>query len=128
MAFTQQAFLHREDRPQHRTDGWSALFLNELCELRHVPLACAGLCSSEYVEAKTREIRVKSRKAIKANVVRTTKKPLCVRYAEVLRLRQILSQSSKPPDLEVTFALPRLQSDLPQGDRGRDDRLDLDAC
>jgi hypothetical protein len=71
---------------------------------------------------------VKSRKAIKANVVKTTKKPLCVRYAEVLRLRQILSQLSKPPDHEVTFALPRLQSDLPQGDRGRDDRLDLDAC
>jgi hypothetical protein len=71
---------------------------------------------------------VKSRKAIKANVVKTTKKPLCVRYAEVLRLRQILAKSSKPPDLEVTFALPRLQSDLPQGDRGRDDRLDLDAC
>jgi hypothetical protein len=55
MAFTQQAFLHREDRPQQRTDGWRALFLIELCELRHVPLACAGLCSSEYVEAKTRE-------------------------------------------------------------------------
>jgi hypothetical protein len=126
MALMQQALLHREDRPQHHTDGWHALFLIELCELPHVPLACAGLCSREHAAVKTREIGVKSKKAIKANVVKTTK-PLCVRYAEVLRLRQILSQSSKPPDLEVTFALPRLQSDLPQGDRGRDDRLDLDA-
>jgi hypothetical protein len=38
---------------------------------------------------------VKAKKTIKA---KTTKKPLCVRYAEVLRLRQILqSQLSKSP-------------------------------
>lgn len=87
-----------------------------------------GYTQGNILRRRPGEIGVKSRKAIKANVVKTTKTPLRVRYAEVLRLRQILSQSSKPPDIEVTFALPRLQSDLPQGDRGRDDRLDLDVC
>lgn len=70
---------------------------------------------------------MKARKTTKANVVKATKRPLCVQYAEVLRLRQILqSELSKPPVLEMTFAVPRLQNDLPQGDRRRDDALELD--
>ncbi len=44
---------------------------------------------------------MKARKTVEANVVKETKKPLYVRYAEVLRLRQILqSQLSKAPVLE----------------------------